>query len=185
MRIDLILNRGVTDIEDLSDKQSLFYRSERTYYLLYQQARKAQVKILNDVYPQELRVETPELQSLAKYWKESTDLKPINVEKIGDNHNLQVIKADTRMTEIREIATRIKQMVALKDYRYADFLLLTPDLNKYRNIIEPIFNDYKVPIFVDLAKKMIDHPLVELLTAFIQCESTSLSLCGYDEAFKN
>ena len=143
VRIDLILNRGVTDIEDLSDKQSLFYRSERTYYLLYQQARKAQVKILNDVYPQELRVETPELQSLAKYWKESTDLKPINVEKIGDNHNLQVIKADTRMTEIKEIATRIKQMVALKDYRYADFLLLTPDLNKYRNIIEPIFNDYK------------------------------------------
>src|SRR5699024_10554662 len=122
---------------------------------LYQQARKAQVKILNDVYPQELRVETPELQFLAKYWKESTDLKPINVEKIGDNHNLQVIKADTRMTEIKEIATRIKQMVALKDYRYADFLLLTPDLNKYRNIIEPIFNDYKVPIFVDLAKKMI------------------------------
>ena len=152
VRIDLILNRGVTDIEDLSDKQSLFYRSERTYYLLYQQARKAQVKILNDVYPQELRVETPELQSLAKYWKESTDLKPISVEKIGDNHNLKVIKADTRMTEIKEIATRIKQMVALKDYRYADFLLLTPDLNKYRNIIEPIFNDYKVPIFVDLAK---------------------------------
>lgn len=171
VRIDLILNRGVTDIEDLSDKQSLFYRSERTYYLLYQQARKAQVKILNDVYPQELRVETLELQSLAKYWKESTDLKPINVEKIGDNHNLQVIKADTRMTEIKEIATRIKQMVALKDYRYADFLLLTPDLNKYRNIIEPIFNDYKVPIFVDLAKKMIDHPLVELLTALFNVKA--------------
>lgn len=171
VRIDLILNRGVTDIEDLSDKQSLFYRSERTYYLLYQQAKKAQVKILNDVYPQELRVETPELQSLAKYWKESTDLKPINVEKIGDNHNLQVIKADTRMTEIKEIATRIKQMVALKGYRYADFLLLTPDLNKYRNIIEPIFNDYKVPIFVDLAKKMIDHPLVELLTALFNVKA--------------
>lgn len=75
------------------------------------------------------------------------------------------------MTEIREIATRIKQMVALKGYRYADFLLLTPDLNKYRNIIEPIFNDYKVPIFVDLAKKMIDHLLVELLTALFNVKA--------------
>ena len=100
VRIDLILNRGVTDIEDLSDKQSLFYRSERTYYLLYQQARKAQVKILNDVYPQELRVETPELQSLAKYWKESTDLKPINVEKIGDNHNSHKNKANGRFERL-------------------------------------------------------------------------------------
>src|SRR5699024_3544275 len=104
-------------------------------YLLYQQASKAQVKILNDVYPQELRVETPELQSLTIYWKASTDLKPINSEKIRDNHNLQVIKADTRMSEIKDLATRIKEMVSLEDYRYADFLLLTPDLNKYRNII--------------------------------------------------
>ncbi|KRM19610.1 atp-dependent deoxyribonuclease, subunit b [Ligilactobacillus hayakitensis DSM 18933 = JCM 14209] len=164
VRVGLVLDHKVTAKEDLSDAQTLFSRSERLYYQLYQQARKNNIPVVIDQYASENRIQSPDLRDLAKYWQESTDLGKItpNTRSIND---IKVIKADTRMTEVRTIAARIKQAVTLKGYHYSDFLLLTRHLDKYKNILEPVFEEFEIPLFLDLQKTMTNHPLVELLNA--------------------
>ncbi|XIF19866.1 MAG: hypothetical protein AJITA_00570 [Acetilactobacillus jinshanensis] len=54
-------------------------------------------------------------------------------------------------------------MVATGKYRYSDFLILTRHLDKFSNIIKPIFNLQQIPIFDDLQKQMVSHPLVRLI----------------------
>lgn len=44
-------------------------------------------------------------------------------------------------------------------------MLLTRHLDKYKNILEPVFEEFEIPLFLDLQKTMTNHPLVELLNA--------------------
>ena len=59
-------------------------------------------------------------------------------------------------------------MVARQGYRYNDFLILARNLSEYSSFIESFMENNEVPYFIDLQKKMANHPfkrLVDLLFA--------------------
>lgn len=163
--VSLILDHPVASNGELN---TFFYRSSNVYLRLLELAKKHHQKVWLDRYAKQTRV-SDDLVELEKYWIASNQLKqlPAPVQLAGD---IKVICADDRLEEVRYLATKIRQMVLLEGYRYQDFLILTRHLEAYKNIIGPTFNQFEIPFFTDLQKKMADHPLVELITALFLVE---------------
>ncbi|MFD0897129.1 PD-(D/E)XK nuclease family protein [Loigolactobacillus binensis] len=151
--------------QQLPEKQNLYFQPGQLYHQLYQTARSLRVAILADQAVKTLRV-SPDLVKLELFWQYSTNgSRQLATEKLQDKHSVQVVQADTRQTEIRQVATKIRQMVALQGYRYQDFLVLTRHLDAYETILAPTFKEFGIPMFDDLQHHMTDHPLVELINA--------------------
>ncbi len=147
------------------EKQNLFFQSGQLYHQLYQVARGLRVAVLKDELVTQTRV-VPDLIHLETYWRRSNaGSSKLQAEALQNTKSIQVIQADTRQTEIRQVATQIRRMVALQGYRYQDFLVLTRHLDAYETILAPTFKEFDIPAFDDLQHHMTDHPLVELINA--------------------
>src|SRR5699024_6402101 len=48
------------------------------------------------------------------------------------------------------------------NYRYNDLVIFMRDSSTYHSLIETVFSDYKIPVFIDEKKSMLNHPLIEL-----------------------
>lgn len=160
--VDLVLNHPYVDEPPKSG--DLFYRAGNLYYQLYAHAHKSKSPVMLDTYAKKTRV-SQDLCNLEDYWINSVAGFSAKEKATFENDSVKIYGARTRTEEIRFAAAKIRQMVAVEGYRYKDFLILTRHLDLYKNVLEPIFAKAKVPIFVDLQKKVSDHPLVELLNA--------------------
>lgn len=166
VKVALVLDKAY--VEKAPETSELFYRAGLTYHRLYQSARSAQVPVLLDQKAKVTRVSS-DLVELEKYWIASNKL--IGAQTPAElNGDLQVIAADDRVEEVRYLATTIRQLVLEKGYRYRDILVLSRHLDPYKNILEPTFKQFDIPVFIDLQKKMSDHPLVEFLNALLLVE---------------
>ncbi|MFD1319261.1 PD-(D/E)XK nuclease family protein [Loigolactobacillus zhaoyuanensis] len=163
LTIGLTLDRPYR--QQVPEKQDLFFQPGQLYHQLYQTARGLRVAILADEQVMQLRV-VPDLVQLEGFWQQSTNgSRGLHSEKLVTDKSIQIIQSDTRQTEIRQVATKIRQMVALQGYRYQDFLVLTRHLDAYETILAPTFKEFGIPVFDDLQHHMTDHPLVELINA--------------------
>lgn len=146
-------------------KPNLFYKPALLYYQLCQFAKENQIKIIVDQSAQKQRV-TNDLLHLDNFWAQiNRSHSAIPPEKLQNSKSIQIIHAPTRYVELSKVALMIRQLVATGNYRYSDFLILTRHLDKFRNVIQPIFKAQAIPIFIDLQKSMDTHPLVRLLDA--------------------
>lgn len=159
----------VLDKKHLEEPQTndIFYRSGLVYYRLTQLARQNNVPILFDTRAKEDRVDQ-DLVELENYWIAKDQAKYAPSTKLSGN--IKVIEATDRLEEVKYIAAKIRQLVLLEGYRYKDFLIMTRHLTPYKNILQPILKQFCIPAFLDLEKKMVDHPLVELLNALFLVE---------------
>jgi ATP-dependent helicase/nuclease subunit B len=168
--VTISLNLDRPYVQNGPTQPTLFYQAANWYHQFYQVARNAGVAIFQDQFAKRQRV-SDELRSLDAYWQQSEQLGKIDPPKITNPANIQVFHAATPFAELESIATQIRQMVTQNGYRYADFLILTRHLDRYQNIIKPVFNMLQVPYFSDITQSMENHPLVELITALFQLES--------------
>ncbi|KRM95530.1 ATP-dependent helicase deoxyribonuclease subunit B [Liquorilactobacillus aquaticus DSM 21051] len=162
VRIALVLDKPYSNRKP--EIHDLFYKSGKLYFELYQRARETKVPILLDQYAEKTRIQNKSLLALEDYWIETTKMTPMKEMCIPDKDALQIFQASNRFVEVREVATRIRQLV-VQGYHYRDFLIMTRHLDLYQNVLQPVFEQFNIPIFVDLQKKMTDHPLVELINA--------------------
>lgn len=91
---------------------------------------------------------------------------------------IQLVKADSRYDEAYFVARTIYQQVALKKYRYRDFLVLAPNLHEYETYLGPILRQNQIPFFNDLQKEMKYHPLVILLENLADFAKTGIETTG-------
>lgn len=162
VRVDLVLDHPYTDAPP--EPGNLFYRPGNLYWQLCRHARKTGARILFDSYADRMRV-NGDLARLEKYWVASSSGFSGSGSEELEEDAVRIYGARNREEELKFVAAQIRRMVALEGYRYRDFLVLTRHLNLYGNILQPVFAKAEVPVFVDLQKKVSDHPLVELLNA--------------------
>ncbi|MHA8110513.1 PD-(D/E)XK nuclease family protein [Lactobacillaceae bacterium Melli_B4] len=160
--IDLNLDRPAGT--HLPDGPNLFFQPAKLYHQLYQCARDYQVPVMTDLYADQDRT-SADLAALSQYWIRSASLAPMPSTPLSDSHSVQVIKADNYYSELSSVAIQIRQLIASGHYHYRDILVLTRHLDKYQNIIQPIFEMQQIPYFNDVQKSMVDHPLVQLIDA--------------------
>lgn len=65
--------------------------------------------------------------------------------------------------EVEGAAQEILRLVREDGYRYRDIAILMRDAGMYHSLIETIFTDYGIPVFLDEKRTMLNHPLLELI----------------------
>ncbi|MCF6515411.1 ATP-dependent helicase [Lactobacillus sp. S2-2] len=156
----------------LPENPNLFWRSANLYYQLYNYAKNQNVKIMVDQFvDQSDQSET--MQALEDFFIQNTAMKKDIQKSELKQPAIDVMEANSTYMELQIVTNQIKQMVATGNYRYSDFILITKDLNQYRNIIQPIFEMQQIPHFEDIQKTMDSHPLVEFIDALFSIDRGS------------
>lgn len=175
--ISLTLDRGYPDQNhpsgsELPAKNDLFYSSAMQYHRLWKfaQAHSQTVKVLQNVTFATTPRVSPELQAVDAYFKRYArePLSPDEHRSLARPQNVQFMLTTNRMTELNNVATQIRHLVASGKYRYRDFLILSRHLDGYQTMIEPVFAAHGIPAFNDHERLMDDHPLVTLLSTLLE-----------------
>lgn len=69
--------------------------------------------------------------------------------------------------EIRFAAGKILRLVREENLRFRDFAIMTNAMERYEKNIRGILAEYEIPCFIDARRETASHPLVSLLTAFL------------------
>ncbi|MFZ7945272.1 helicase-exonuclease AddAB subunit AddB [Neobacillus sp. 19] len=85
---------------------------------------------------------------------------------------IQISQAVNRRAEIEGIAREIRDVVRKKGYRYREVALLIRNGGDYHEIVEPVFDDYQIPYFIDQKRTMLNHPLIELIRSSLEVINT-------------
>ncbi|PLR97675.1 helicase-exonuclease AddAB subunit AddB [Bacillus sp. T33-2] len=94
---------------------------------------------------------------------------------------LQICEAANRRAEIEGVSRNIQKLVRDKGYRYRDIAVLMRNGNEYRDILETVFEDYEIPVFIDQKRTMLNHPLIELIRSSLE---TVLTNWRYEPIFR-
>ncbi|MGG7214254.1 helicase-exonuclease AddAB subunit AddB [Clostridium nigeriense] len=99
----------------------------------------------------------------------------------GKANNVRLYKANNSYEEVETIAKDILVMVRDKGYRYKDIAVVCRNIDQYEKIVTVIFNDYKIPFFLDKKREILNNPLVVLLISSLEILSSNWS---YESVFK-
>ncbi|KRO00540.1 PD-(D/E)XK nuclease family protein [Companilactobacillus kimchiensis] len=163
LNVSLVLEKSSLNSTDKSD---FFYRPISTYQQLHDFATQQQLAT-HSYFADKLRINS-DLAILEDYWIQSSGVGAIKKSVLDDKNNVQIWKATDKQTEVSAVSSYIRRMVARKDYRYNDFLIVARNLSEYGSFIESFMKNNEVPYFIDLQKKMANHPfkrLIDLLFA--------------------
>lgn len=65
--------------------------------------------------------------------------------------------------EVEGVAQEIIELVRDKNYRYQDMAILIREPEVYHDLIQTVFEDYKIPVFIDEKRIMMNHPFIEFV----------------------
>ena len=99
----------------------------------------------------------------------------------GKDDNVRLYKANNSYEEIDTIARDILILVRDKGYRYKDIAVVCRNIDEYEKIATVIFNDYKIPFFLDKKREILDNPLVVLIISSLEILTSNWS---YESMFK-
>ncbi|WP_078551480.1 helicase-exonuclease AddAB subunit AddB [Bacillus alkalicellulosilyticus] len=72
-----------------------------------------------------------------------------------------------RRAEVEGVAREILHLVREHGYRYRDIALLIRNSQDYSDLIETIFKDYQIPVFLDQKRSMLNHPVIEFIRSLL------------------
>lgn len=150
-----------TNMNDLN----LFQMTRKTYNRMTEMAKENNIEIENSVIlDKPLRYsKSSSIAHLEKYF----DSRPTIKYKDNDDLAIKVNSAVNRRAEVEGIAREMLHLVRTKGYRWHDFAILLRDSHAYHDLIETIFEDYQIPVFLDRKRSMLNHPLIELIRSVL------------------
>lgn len=137
----------------------LFLPAKRLYQRLDLAAKRLEVPVLpaRDAMPRPL---SAGMHAVEQFFIADTKLQPLQFDQ--PVAGVTLAKADSPYTELREVAKQINIAVH-HGARYRDFLVIARHLDPYQDVIDPIFAEFELPVFVDHEHPMQHHPVVALL----------------------
>lgn len=144
----------------------LFLPAKRLYQRLDAAAQRLDVAVLPAIVAPD-RTLSKGMHAVEQFFVADTKLEPIKFSQVVPNVTLA--KADSPYTELREVAKQINIAVH-HGARYRDFLVMARHLDPYADVIDPIFAEYQLPVFVDHEHPMQHHPVVALLESLFEIQ---------------
>ena len=166
-RVSIAMTTDRPSFTAAPDELDLFRISSETCCTLYDLANAIGIEMEQPVILQEQKKwRNPALQHL----EEKFDERP--VKSYHGDTDIHLCQAVNRRAEIEGIAREIWQLVRTKGYRYRDIAVLIRNGSDYHEIVEPVFNDYQIPYFIDQKRTMLNHPLIELIRSSLEVIQT-------------
>ncbi len=88
-------------------------------------------------------------------------------EYLEEQDNISIHLCKNPISEVKYISHEILELIK-QGFRYKDIAIVTGDINTYGNIIKRVFDDVRIPYFLDNKKSMLSNPLVELITSSLE-----------------
>ncbi|SEH96478.1 DNA helicase/exodeoxyribonuclease V, subunit B [Halobacillus karajensis] len=138
----------------------LFHETKQTYLDLKKVAEEAGVPIegveILDHTAGRMK-DRPALRHLEKYY----DVRP--AEAFKGEVPIQIAEAVHPRAEVEGVAQEILHLVRDEGYRFKDIAILMREPEVYHSLIETLFDDYEIPVFIDEKRTMLNHPMIELV----------------------
>lgn len=163
----------VTDSKGSADNapQDLYLPAKTLYQKLLSAARRNHVAVATDRYAPQ-RAVTSSIQNVQRYFKAATALQPVpepgdpfvkNALGTPDFDQMRLFVASDTYTELRSVARDIRRRIqtdATGQLRYRDFLVMARRLKPYETIVNAVFKEFALPVFIDHEQSMNQHPLL-------------------------
>lgn len=98
---------------------------------------------------------------------EKSYLNEKNASVLGKTEDIKIFKAQNPYGEIEYIAKEILRLIREKNYRFRDIIVVTRDLENYKDVVRVIFDEYKIPYFIDDKEDIASNPLVVYITSLL------------------
>jgi ATP-dependent helicase/nuclease subunit B len=162
-KVSIALTTDHLSLNSAPDELDLFRISGETCYSIYDLARTQGIEMDEPVVLQEQKKwEHPSLCHLEEHF----DARPAI--PYSGRAAINICQAVNRRAEIEGIAREIRRLVREKGYRYREIALLIRNGSNYHEIVEPVFEDYQIPYFIDQKRTMLNHPLIELIRSTLE-----------------
>ena len=86
---------------------------------------------------------------------------------------LRFHKLVNRRAEVEGVARTVLKLVRDHEYRFRDIAILVRNSEAYRDILQTVFRDYQIPLFIDAKQTMLHHPLIELIRSTLEILTTN------------
>lgn len=146
------------------DNLELFRQTGTTYYQIYQIAMRLGIVVEEDVLLTEsIRFnDNPGL----KHLEQNFAVRP--VQPFEQQTNITISQAVNRRAEVEGVARTVLKVVREQEYRFRDIAILVRNSEAYRDILQTVFRDYQIPLFIDAKQTMLHHPLIELIRSTLE-----------------
>ncbi|MFG6149502.1 helicase-exonuclease AddAB subunit AddB [Halobacillus sp. B23F22_1] len=142
------------------DELDLFHETKDTYFKFKEMAEELGIAVEHvevlDMQQGRFK-DRPALQHLEKYF----DHRPAPV--FEKKAPIKVAEAVHPRAEVEGAAQEILRLVREEGYRYKDIAVLIREPNVYHSLIDTLFGDYEIPVFIDEKRTMLNHPMIELI----------------------
>lgn len=157
----------------------LFYPTVETYNTLREMASDLRIKLeplllLQEETPQRFKKGTA-LAHLEKAYF----LRP--TETCDSTDGVYLNACANRRAEVEAAARELIRMSREEGLRWREMVVILRDLTNYSHLISTIFADYGIPVFLDEKRKVLHHPLVELIRSALEVVSQQWA---YDPVFR-
>ena len=166
-RVSIALTTERLSVESGPDELDLFRLSSETSYSIYDLARAEGIEVEEPVTLQEQKKWS---HLSLRHLEGNFDARPA-IPFYGKTE-INICQAVNRRAEIEGIARETRRLVREKGYRYRDIALLIRNGHDYHEIVEPVFEDYQIPYFIDQKRTMLNHPLIELIRSTLEVINT-------------
>ncbi|WP_142415199.1 PD-(D/E)XK nuclease family protein [Hathewaya massiliensis] len=83
-------------------------------------------------------------------------------------YDIGVFKAMNIYSEVEHLATSILHLCREKGVKFSEIAVITRELDIYENLIKSIFNEYKIPYFIDEKKDITSNNLIVFITSLME-----------------
>ena len=87
-------------------------------------------------------------------------------QKNGTVEDICIREAADMESEVRSVCCEIRNLLE-QGYCYRDIAVIAGDLGTYSSLIEAVFEEYEIPVFLDQTKKITLNPFIEYIRAAI------------------
>ena len=143
----------------------LFYQTTDTYNILLQIAYENQITIDEQVVLDPANGRFKDRPYFA-HLEQNFDVRPA-VEYEGEVP-IQIAEAVHPRAEVEGAAQEIIRLVREENYRFQDIAVFIRQTKEYHDLIDTIFSDYDIPVFIDEKRTMLNHSLIEFIRSVLE-----------------
>ncbi|MGG0669443.1 helicase-exonuclease AddAB subunit AddB [Lederbergia citrisecunda] len=163
-----------SDLSGHADHE-LFFNPVRTSMKLREIARNEAVDIEEGIHMgQPLRFKNDELRHF------ENEFEKYPPKERPSEGSVSLIEATDRRAEIHAVARNIRELI-MKGERYKEISILYRQPDKYDELIETIFSQYDIPVFISRKKPMLHHPLIEFSRSVLEAVTSGWT---YESVFR-
>lgn len=154
-------------VTKIGPKHGLFHMSQQTLFRLHKIAQKNQIEVCPEIWTGQ-KIEETRFAKAEDIFALETSLYRYptqTYEKEVENISIHMLKQPE--DEIGFVAEQIQGLLLEGKCRYRDVAVVTGDLSVYGMLAKEVFEQAKIPCFIDQKKSILENPFVELIGAVI------------------